>query len=117
MIAIPLLLAPGAFVAGIYFAGRLAPPLADTRTGMFAGRVVGLLAGAAAAVIALNAFLAFRAATAEEYSGFSRADSVAVQVGDALWQGGLLLAAAVAVHLLAPPPDVESDRAEIQTDR
>ena len=107
VIAIPLVLVPIAFTGGVYLANRFVPPLAPTRTGRLSGLVVAVLTGAAAATLALNAFLALRAAFADEYGGFSRADAIAATLLDALWMGGVLLAVAAAVHLLAPPPDDE----------
>ena len=93
-------------MGGIYLVRRFAPPLADTPVAQVASLITEILSGAAAATAGLNVFLAIRAATADEYSGFSRADAVADQLANGLWQGGVLLAAGAAVHLLAPPSDL-----------
>jgi hypothetical protein len=104
VIVVPVLLVLGALIGGAYLARQFAPAHSDTPTGHIASRIGELLTGAAAGAVALNGYLAIRAATADEYSGFSRADAVAGGLADALWQGGLLLAAAAALHLLATSP-------------
>ena len=105
MIVVPLLLVLGALIGGVYLARQFAPTHADTAAGLLASRVAEVLTGAAGA-FALNVFVAIRAATADEYGGFSRAEAVAAELADALWQGGLLAGAATALFLLARPSDL-----------
>ena len=105
MLVVPLIIAPIAFVGGLYLSARFARPRAEG----VAGRVIDLLVGAAATVVALNAYVAVRAATSDVYDGFDRGDAIADILIDAFWQGGVLVAAAAVVHLLAhrptaPPP-------------
>lgn len=106
MIVVPLLLVLGALLGGVYLARQFAPAHADTAAGLLASRVAEVLTGAAAGAFALNVFVAIRAATADEYGGFSRAEAVAAELADALWQGGLLAAAATALFVLARPSDL-----------
>lgn len=107
MIAVPLLLVVAALAGGVYLAKEFGPAHTDTAAGLIASRVAAVLVGAAAGAVALNAFLAVRAATADEYSGFSRADAVAAELADALWQGGLLVAGAAALFVLARSPALD----------
>ena len=105
MLAVPLVIAPIAFVGGLYLSARFARPRAEG----IAARVIDLLVGAAAVVFALNAYVAVRAATSDIYDGFDRGDAIADILIDTFWQGGVLIAAATVVHLLAhrrdaPPP-------------
>ena len=89
---LPLGIGVIAFAGGLYLASRL--------TGERSGRVVDVLGGAAATVVALNVYLTVRAATADVYSGSSRGEAIAYQLIDLLWQGATLLAAAAVVHHL-----------------
>jgi hypothetical protein len=65
-----------------------------------AGRVVDVLAGAAAALVALHVFLAVDYVTADEFPRSEVGNVVAERLTEVLWQGGLLLGAAAVVHLL-----------------
>jgi hypothetical protein len=112
VVAIPLLLAPIAFVGGLYLVARFAPALAPTPSGRLASRVVDILGGAAAMVFALNLYGAARVASADLVEDFERDTSVASWVVEAFWQGGVLLAAAAAVHLLAPSAGAERERGD-----
>jgi hypothetical protein len=91
-----------AFFGGLYVARRVAPPLSSTRTGRVAARVVDLLGGAAAVALAANAYLIVRFLTSHSFPGYDLDTTVSVYLIDALWEAGLLIAAAAAVHLLAP---------------
>jgi hypothetical protein len=93
-----------AFAAGLLLARRYAPALAATQTGRISARVVEILVGASAAVLALNVYTLVRNVSDSAGVGLD-AEVFAFIATDALWQTGLLVAAAAAVHLLAPPPD------------
>lgn len=106
MLALPVVLMPLAFFAGAFLTARHAPRLAPTRTGDLAGKAVAILGGAAAANLVLNLYLAVRAASEDAFGDFDNRDmTVGTYLADTLWQVGLLLGIAVAVHLLAPPAD------------
>lgn len=109
MVLFPLALAPIAFAGGLYLVARLAPALAPTRTGRLASRVVDLLGGLAAASVVLNGYNVIRALTTDVYGGFDADVPVASGLVQLVFEGGLLIAAAVAVHLLAPPAEEERD--------
>ena len=93
MIAIPLVVGVIAFGVGLYLTMRLT----DER----GGPIVDLLGAAAAAAAALTLCLAVRAATADVIPGYARGDAIAYPLIDALWQAGLLIAAAAVVRALA----------------
>ena len=109
MLVFPLALAPIAFAGGLYLVARFAPALAPTRTGRLAGRVVDVLGGLAAVAVVLNAYEVIRTATTDTYGGFDADVPVAHGLVELVFEGGLLIAAAIAVHLLAPPAEEERD--------
>lgn len=109
---VPVIIFVVAFGVGVYLSRRAIPALAASRTGYLATRVSDFLIGAATAALALNVYLAVRAATLDRFEGLSRVEPVTYALTDALWQTGLLLAAAAAVHLLGPAGDDESETVE-----
>ena len=109
---VPVVIFVIAFGAGVYLSRRVVPVLATSKTGYLATRVSDVLIGAATAALALNVYLAIRAATSDTFEGLSRAEPITYALTDALWQTGLLLAAAAAVHLLGPAGEDESEPVE-----
>ena len=102
---VPVVLTVVAFVVGFVLSRRLVPALAASPTGYLATRVSDCLVGAATAAFALNIYLAIRVATNDPFDGLSRAEPITYAITDALWQAGLLLAAAAGLHLLGPAGD------------
>jgi hypothetical protein len=106
MLIVPLLLLPIAFVGGLYLSARFVPRPPPTPRGRLAARVIDLLAGAAAALLALHVYLAVRTATADGvFEGFDVDTSVTYVLVDGLWQSSVLVALAIVVHALAPAGD------------
>jgi hypothetical protein len=97
VLAVVLILTPIAFAGGLWLAARFFSYRPDPR----AARLIDLLVGAAAVAFALNIALAVRGGTGDEFAGWSRGETVAVYIIDALWYSGALLALAAIVHLLA----------------
>jgi hypothetical protein len=102
---VPVVIAVIAFPAGIYLSRRAVPALAASPTGYLATRVSDCLVGAATAALALNIYLAIRVATTDQFDQLSRVEPITYAITDALWQAGLLMAAAAGVHLLGPGGD------------
>ena len=109
---VPVVIFVVAFGVGVYLSRQAVPALAASKTGYLATRVSDFLIGAATAALALNIYLGIRAATSDTFEGLSRAEPVTYAITDALWQAGLLLAAAAAVHLLGPAGEDESETVE-----
>lgn len=97
MLALVLILTPIAFAGGLWLSAKAVPE----RPHGLAARVIDLLVGAAAVVVALHVYLAFRVSTIDVFDGYARGDTVAEVITDALWMAGGLLALATIIHLLA----------------
>jgi hypothetical protein len=97
------------FLVGLWLAARFEPALADTREGRIATWVVRILAGAALAVIVVEIYLTVETLhQADFYDGHNqdlRGLTIGNSMSTALFEAGLLLAAAAGVHLLAPSAD------------
>ena len=97
MLAIPLIAAPLALIAGAFVAARVMPRVPG---GSALARLTAItLVGFAAVAFAMNVFLAVRGVTEEDDVGGYAADTVANYIAAGLWETGVLLAAAVGLHL------------------
>lgn len=93
-----------AFSLGALLASGVAPALPATRAGRRTAALVSVLTGAAAAMVAVAVVRAAETAGGKDapFIGTGSPRAVADTLNTGIWAAGGLLAAAAAVHLLAP---------------
>lgn len=105
------------FLAGMYLVYRFAPPLAATREGVIASWIVRTLVGAAFGWTAFHLYLGIYAFVnyADNNNGVfpvpngSRTEILLAVMQPIFSLGGLLIAAATVICLLAPLGETETD--------
>jgi hypothetical protein len=109
-VAVPPIIFVVCLAAGVYASTRWLPDLAPGPVGGVAFFVVCGLLGASLAVFALNIYDLVETLAQRDFDDLGRS-FLASGLASLLWQSGLLVAAAMAVYLLAPPASDQEDRA------
>ena len=102
--AAPIAIFVVCLAAGVYASSRWLPDLAPGRVGGIAFFAVCGLLGAAAAVFGLDIY-GIVEDVGEGFRGLEEGRILGSGLGSLLWQTGVLVAAALAVYLLAPPQE------------
>lgn len=105
--AVPAVIFVVCLAGGVYAGTRWLPELAPGPVGGLAFFAVCGLLGASLAVFGLGIYNIVEALSGGELASFDKHRILADGLESLMWQTGVLVAAAVAVYLLAPPADAE----------